>query len=305
MIKGQIFEGFLLVKSAEQRVSSNGSKYLDITLGDNSGDINGKMWDGTVAAPKAGSVVKARALLQEYNNRPQLRVDKLRPQDESDQVDMDVLIRTAPEPAEKMMGEIQERIERIKDEKLREVVNIRLGESGKKLMYYPAAQRLHHAERSGLLNHMSTMLRAAEALCGVYPALDSDLLAAGIVLHDLCKLTELSADEAGIVGEYTREGLLLGHIAVGVSKIEAACRAAGAPEEMRLALAHMILSHHDKPEFGSPRSPMFPEAEALHILDLLDARLDEMLRALAAVPPGGFTEKIWSLDRKLYRRGRT
>jgi len=301
-----MFEGFLLVKAAEQRVSSNGSKYLDITLGDVSGEINGKMWDGAVAAPKAGTVIKARALLQEYNNRPQLRVDKLRPLDESDQVDMAILIRTAPEPAEKMMGDIKERVERIQDEKLREIVNIRLRESGKKLMYYPAAQKLHHAERSGLLNHMTTMLRAAEALCGVYPALDPDLLAAGIVLHDLCKLTELSADDSGVVDEYTREGQLLGHITEGVSKVEAACRAAGAPEEMRLTLAHMILSHHDKPEFGSPKGPMFPEAEALHVLDLLDARLYEMFSVLETVPPGGFSEKIWSLDnRKLYRRGRT
>jgi 3'-5' exoribonuclease len=232
-------------------------------------------------------------------------VDKLRPLDEGEQADMNILIRTAPEPAEKMLGEIKERVNRIEDSKLKEIVNLRLDESGKKLMYYPAAQRLHHAERSGLLNHISTMLRCAEALCSVYPALDSDLLVAGIVLHDLCKLTELNSDETGVVDEYTREGQLLGHITEGVSRIEAACRKVGAPEEMRLVLAHMILSHHDLPEFGSPRRPMFPEAEALHILDLLDARMDEMNRTLSTVPPGGFSEKIWSLDRKLYRRGRT
>lgn len=102
MLRGQMFEGFLLVKAAEQRTSSNGGKYLDMTLADRSGEVNAKMWDGAAAAPKALSVVKVRGMMLEYNNRAQLRVDKMRLPEEKDPVDMNLLIPCAPEPPEVM-----------------------------------------------------------------------------------------------------------------------------------------------------------------------------------------------------------
>ena len=302
LIKGQMFEGLLLVRSAEQRTASNGSKYLDITLGDKSGEFNGKMWDGTVAAPKTGEVVKVRALLQEYNGRPQLRVDKLRtvPRDE---VDLTLFVPCAPRSGEEMLSEIKERAEQIRDEELKNVVKYRLEESGDAILYYPAASKLHHAERSGLLHHTSTMLKMAEYVCELYPALDKDLLAAGVILHDLDKLREIKADDMGVASEYTVEGMLLGHLVQGAVDLGRVCDKLGVRDELRIMLSHMLISHHDLPEYGSPKPPMFPEAEALHIIDLLDARMYEMDLALKAAAPGGFTEKIWSLDqRRLYRR---
>lgn len=152
------------------------------------------------------------------------------------------------------------------------------------------------------MHHTSTMLRTAQALCEIYPQLDGDLLAAGVILHDLCKLEELSADEMGVVSEYTVEGQLLGHLVQGVSALGRAAEKLGTRKELVLMLQHMILSHHDLPEYGSPRRPMFPEAEVLHIIDLLDARMFEMDYALKNTAPGGFTERIWSLERKLYKR---
>lgn len=302
MIKGQVFEGFLLAKSAEQRTSSNGSKYLDLTLSDLSGDVNAKMWDGATPPPKAFSPVKVRGMMLEYNGRPQLRVDKLRLPEANDAVDMALLIPTAPEPADDMRDALFARARAIADADLRAIVLYRLNESGDRLDYYPAAQKLHHAERSGLLHHTSTMLRAGEALCAIYPGLDADLLAAGVILHDLCKLTELSANEAGLASEYTAEGQLLGHLVQGVAMLLRAGEALGTPQELLLMLQHMVLAHHDLPEYGSPRRPMFPEAEVLHILDLLDARMYEMQANLAAIAPGTFTDRIWSLERRLYRR---
>lgn len=302
MIRGQIFEGFLLVKSAEQRTSSNGGKYLDMTLADRSGEVNAKMWDGTCAPPKVLSVVKIRGMMLEYNNRPQLRVDKLREPGEKDQVDMSLLIPCAPRPAGEMREEVFERARAIRNDKLRQLVLMRLEDAGDRLDYYPAAQRLHHAERSGLLHHTSTMLKGAAALCELYPALDGDLLAAGVILHDLCKITEMSANEVGLASEYTLEGQMVGHLVQGVAEINRLGREIGMDEELRIMLEHMILSHHDMPEYGSPKRPMFPEAEVLHTLDLLDARMYEMQRALESVQPGNFTERIWSLERKLYRR---
>lgn len=302
MIKGQMFDGFLLTRTATQRTSSNGSKFLDMTLCDISGEVNAKMWDGYTPAPNVADVLRVRGMMTEYNGKPQLRVDKMRVATEADDFDMSALAPCAPQPASEMMGAILDRVNKIEDDGLRELVLARLQECGDKLSYYPAASKLHHAERSGLLHHTSTMLKMAGYVCEVYPTLDSDLLAAGVVLHDLCKISEMASDEIGMVSDYTVEGMLIGHLVQGVAELSRLGRELGVKNETMLLLEHMILSHHDLPEYGSPKPPMFPEAEVLHILDLMDARMFEMNRALATIQPGCFTERIWSLDRKLYKR---
>ncbi|MBQ9855681.1 MAG: HD domain-containing protein, partial [Clostridia bacterium] len=182
------------------------------------------------------------------------------------------------------------------------LVLMRLEEAGEKLLFMPAALKLHHAERSGLLNHTSTMLKGAQMISELYPFLDADLIAAGVILHDLCKIDEMKSDELGMVSDYTREGNLLGHLVIGVSELNRCARTLGVRSELVTMLSHMILSHHDLPEYGSPKPPMFPEAEVLHTLDVLDARMNEMTHELSKVQPGSFTDRIWSLDRKLYRR---
>ena len=302
MIKGQMLDGFLLVRQATQRTSSNGSKYLDMTLCDISGEVNAKMWDGLTPPPPAAQVIRVRGMMLEYNGRPQFRVDKMRPAAEGDDVDMSALAPCAPYPPGEMLDYILNRVDAFQDKELKALVLMRLEECGDKLSYYPAASKLHHAERAGLLHHTSTMLRAAAAICEIYPTLDADLLAAGVVLHDLCKITEMDADEIGVVSDYTAEGMLIGHLVRGVSELDRCGRELKVRPELLMMLEHMILSHHDLPEYGSPKPPMFPEAEALHALDLLDARIFEMNRELKNAPPGGFTERIWSLERKLYRR---
>ena len=302
MIKGQMFDGFLLTRAATQRTSSNGSKFLDMTLCDISGEVNAKMWDGFTPAPAVADVLRVRGMMTEYNGKPQLRVDKMRVATEADDFDMSALAPCAPFPAGDMLDFILNRVDAFHDPELKQLVLTRLEECGDKLSYYPAASKLHHAERSGLLHHTSTMLRMAAHVCEVYPSLDSDLLAAGVILHDLCKITEMSADEIGMVSDYTAEGMLVGHLVQGVAELSRLGHSLHVKKETLLLLEHMILSHHDLPEYGSPKKPMFPEAEVLHILDLLDARMFEMNRALATTPPGSFTDRIWSLDRKLYRR---
>ena len=302
MIKGQVFDGFLLVRSCAQRTSSNGSKYLDFQLCDVSGEVNGKMWDGTIAPPPAAQPLRVRGMMQEYNSKPQLRVDKIRPVTDNDVFDMNMLVPCAPQPANEMLDVILNRVDAIENKQLKSLVLMRLEESEEKILYFPAAMKLHHAERSGLLHHTSTMLRAADVICEIYPELDADLVAAGVILHDLCKMTELNSDELGVVSDYTLEGMLIGHLVQGVAEIQRCARKLNIDPELALMVEHMILSHHDMPEFGSPKRPMFPEAEVLHTLDLLDARMFEMFGAIAGTQPGTFTDRIWSLDRKLYRR---
>lgn len=302
MIKNTVFDGFLMVRNAQQRTASNGSKYLDMTLTDISGDVNAKMWDGLTLPPEVATVIRVRGLMQDYNGHAQLRVDKMRPSVPEDNVEIEKLIPCAPRPADDMLDEILNRVDAMRNRQLKTLVLKRLEEAGDKLTYMPAALRLHHAERSGLLHHTSTMLRGAQMICEIYPFLDADLLAAGVILHDLCKIEEMKSDELGMVSDYTVEGNLLGHLVMGVSEINRCGRELGIDGELLVLIEHMILSHHDLPEFGSPKPPMFPEAEALHTLDILDARMNEMQHELGKIAPGSFTDRIWSLDRKLYRR---
>ena len=294
------FEGFLLVRSAEQRTSSNGGKYLDLTLCDTSGDINCKMWDGTVPPPRQGSVVKVRGTVQEYNGRLQMRIERMRTPGPEDDVDPSQLMPCAPETPQSMLKEIHTTIDRMKTPELQGILRELLAMAGDKLVYYPAAQRVHHAERSGLLHHTLSILRAAEKLLPLYPFLDGDLLRAGAIAHDLSKTAEFLSDEAGNVSDYSAEGQLLGHLVHGVAQVQEAARRAGVTGEYVLLLAHMVISHHGVAEHGSPRPPMFPEAEMLHMLDDMDAKMNEMEGVMRRTPVGAFSEKIWSLDRRLY-----
>jgi 3'-5' exoribonuclease len=146
------------------------------------------------------------------------------------------------------------------------------------------------------------MLRLAKALVDIHPWLDGDLLVAGVIIHDLGKLAEMQSDAAGLAADYTVEGRLIGHIVRGAIDIARVAERVGADPEKTVLLQHLVLSHHGKLEFGSPVLPKIPEAEALSVIDVLDARLFEMRDALAGVEPGGFSAKVWCLDnRELYR----
>ena len=300
LVRDMRFEGFLLVRSSDQRTGSNGGRYLDMNLTDRTGEINCKMWDGTVAPPQQGSVIKVRGLVQEYNGRLQLRIERMRPAVPADNVDLSKLVPCAPESPEVMLREINETIDRFESEQLRAVVREMLRLAGDNIVWFPAAQRLHHAERSGLLHHTVGMLRTAEHIISAYPFLHGDLLRAGVILHDLSKIDEMKSDELGNVTDYTRDGLLIGHLVRGVSRLAEAAKNVGVTGEMVVLLEHMIISHHGEAEYGSPRMPMFPEAEVLHWIDLLDARMNEMQGIMERVPAGAFSEKIWSLDRRVY-----
>lgn len=297
---GMRYEGFLLVRSADQREGKTGGKYLDMNLTDRTGEVNCKLWDGTVPPPPSGSVIKVRGLVQEYNGRKQLRIEKMRMSTPADGVDLSLLVPCAPEAPDAYRAEIEATIERFASEDLKKIVREMLRLAGDELEWFPAAQRLHHAERTGLLHHTCSMLRTAEHILQAYPFLKGDLLRAGVILHDLSKISEMKSDTLGNVTDYTREGLLIGHLVRGVAKLAEAARNVGVTGEIVVLLEHMIISHHGIPEYGSPKPPMFPEAEVLNWIDTLDARMNEMEGIMARVPAGAFSEKIWSLDRRLY-----
>ena len=300
--KDQPFEGFLIVRTASKRTNKNGDPYLDINLADDSSEINAKVWNTNEAAPEPGSVLKVRALITEYNGRLQMKVERLRKAEPNDQVDLSQLVAAAPRPSDEMLQELNQVIAEMENPVLKAITGELVKRAADKIDYYPAAQSMHHAERSGLLHHLTDMLAAAKAICSCYPYLEQDLVTAGVIVHDLGKLTEMDANKLGAVNEYTKEGMLLGHIVTGVADLRDAAKALGyqPDDEYPLLLSHMILSHHGIPEYGSPRPPMFPEAEVLNWLDVLDSRLNAMRAAQQRTNQGAFSDKVYSLDRRVY-----
>ena len=302
LTNGAHFDGIVLVRSAEFRTSQAGKKYLDMNVSDRTGTMNAKMWDASVAPPPVGSVIHIRASGNEYNGRMQLRLEKVETIHPKEFIDWNSLVPSAPEDPAAMRAEITAAAEAIPDSDYSLLTCALLERCGEKLLTFPAAKQMHHAERSGLLHHTVSMLRAAKALLPVYPQLNASLLIAGVIVHDLGKITEMDSDDMGFVSDYTLEGKLIGHIIRGVINIEETGKTLGIHPQKILLLQHMVLSHHGIPEYGSPKPPMLAEAEFLHLIDTLDARMNEMQEAISHTSPGNFSEKIWGLDnRQIYR----
>ena len=301
--KDDRLDGVLLVRTADIRRSSNGGLYMDLTVMDSTGEMNAKQWNlpDDAAAPSMNAAIRVKGLITEYNGKLQIRIDKFRLARE-EEITWGDLLPTAPEDPQEMYDELIECAQSLPREEFGRVASALLEERKEQLLVWPAAVSFHHAERSGLLYHTVTMLRAAKALLSVYTDLDPSLLLCGVMIHDLCKIDELNAGELGLASEYTKEGNLLGHIVYGVSHLQDVCRQLEVSEETKLLLEHMILSHHETPEYGSPKPPLFPEAQVLHLLDMMDARLFAMREALLTTPKGTFSDRVRSLEgRKLYR----
>ena len=300
---------YFIVKKSAVKTGSNTKAYLDLLLADSTGEISAKKWDIAdeelqgLEKIKEGIVIKVKALVTEWNGMKQLRVTRIRHTSAEDNIDMKDYIKAAPEDPEEMYAYIFARAEAFEDDDLKRICLKELTDNREKLMYYPAAQKNHHAEMAGLLYHVKRMLMMAERACQVYTNLDRELVMAGVILHDMEKLNEIESNNMGISTGYSFEGKLLGHLVQGVKKIDSLSKELGIPEEKAVMLEHMILSHHYEPEFGSPKRPLFPEAEMLHYLDVLDAKMFDMQEALDKTEPGEFSDKVWTLDnRTLYRR---
>ena len=299
---------FFMVKSIGIKVGSNNKQYLDLHLADNTGEVSAKKWDVSegeqpaLSAIKEGNIVKVKAQVTEWNGMKQLRVLRIRKSTEADVLELSDFIKAAPEQPEDMYRFITDCANEIKDDDLRRLTTKLLVDNKDRLWYYPAASRNHHAEYAGLLWHMKRMIMSGKALCKIYDFLNEDLVVPGVIIHDMEKLNEIDASENGIASGYSMKGQLLGHIVQGVTMIDELCKELGIDEEKAIVLEHMILTHHYEPEFGSPKKPMFPEAEILHYLDVMDARMFDMEEALDGVAPGGFSERVRVLDnRRIYR----
>lgn len=301
-------EGYCIVKTAEKKINVKGIPYYDMTLSDKSGEINAKLWDYKEELHgdyEAGDFVKVRGTLSKYNGVDQFKIDRIRHVREEDGVDISQYVPSAEYAGKDMLAQVLSYVEKIGDEEIKRLTKAILKDNEEKLLFWPAAFKLHHAVRGGLLYHTLSVLKLCDAVCRLYPCVDRDVLFAGATLHDICKIDEFTVNNVGMVKSYSVKGELLGHLVMGAMEIERKARELGISEGKALLLEHMAVSHHGDPEFGAAVRPMTLEAEILNQLDTLDATVFEISAAVSAVEKGEFTQRQWALDnRKLFNTGR-
>jgi 3'-5' exoribonuclease len=277
--------GFYLCIRKEVRTSRNGDEFMTVVLQDISGDVAGKIFNEVETLREefqAGEFVKVQARGSLYNQRLELVIDKIRrvhaDRDRLDGFREEDCIRASPHSADEMWSALQQHVASVEDGHIRALLTHLVAAHADKLKIWPAAQTVHHAYRSGLLEHVLKLIETTTALAAAYDA-RRDLLVAGVILHDIGKLQELSYDTAT---QYSIEGNLIGHITLGVLMLrEAAAAVPGFPPMLLTELEHMVLSHHGSKEFGSPVEPMTVEAFILATCDELDARMHQIHRHIA------------------------
>ena len=302
---GTDLDGEYCVRSRDLRQRRGGGSYLALMLGDRTGDVAGLVWDNVERISKIcepGVVLRIRGQVQRYNQRLQVVVrsaDALRP----DEVDQSLFVRSSALDPDILWQQLMASIEEVGDPHLKQLLFRVFSdpEVARCFKVAPAARGMHHAFRSGLLEHTVSVVTVARRLARHY-RLHEDIVVAGALLHDLGKVWELAIDPSI---EYTDDGRLLGHLAMEVLFVD---RLIGElsefPPELRRQLLHMLLAHHGEYEFGSPRRPKTPEALLIHMVDNLDSKMAGMLEAIGG---GGDGEGAWSeysriLDRHVYRR---
>jgi 3'-5' exoribonuclease len=296
--------GVYLISNFNVKTSSNNKLYLDLKLQDKSGEIDAKIWNvknNEHEIFKAGDVIKVKGTVTSWQDNLQFKIEKVRMANK-DEYDIDNLVIAAPIDALETFEDIIALVNEFKSEDIKVITKTILTKYKEKLLIYPAAMSNHHSIKSGLLYHVKRMLEVGKALAMIYTTVDKDLLYAGIILHDIEKVNEMDADEMGIVSDYSRDGKMLGHLIMGVKTIAEVSKENNLDEEISVLLQHMILSHHYEPEFGSPKRPMFLEAELLHHIDMIDARVYDFDEINDSLENGKFSNPIWTLDRRrVYR----
>lgn len=295
---------FLLIKSADVRTAKNGKAFIAFTFQDLSGQMDGKYWDASpedVERFETGKVVKLTGRREMYQGNPQLRITALRPAGKGEPQTPELYIENAPLKKETMADTINKAIFEITNANMNRVVRHLLTKHQHEFFQMPAAKKLHHAFAGGLAFHTVSMLNIAAMLCDQYEELDKSLLYAGLILHDLGKVMELS----GVAStEYTLEGNLVGHIVIVYEEIAKACEQLkiDSKSEDILLLKHMVLAHHGHLEYGSPVRPKLREAEVLFMIDNMDASINMLNKALSRTEPGEFSERIFGLDNRTFYR---
>lgn len=305
--EGHPFLGFLLAQEAAYKTSTKGSEYLELKVGDASGDLKAFLWDvraveGDMDAIRPDAFVWVKGTVTSYNGRLQLKLDKVRAAADSELPDVSAFFPVSDRPVPEMLAELDAVLASVQDPWIAGLLKALFVEDTQLRAAFaqaPAAKSMHHAHLGGLLEHTLSVVGMAEAACAHYPDLNRDLVVAGVLLHDVGKTAELSYQRSF---GYTDAGNLLGHISLEAEWISRAARQMpGFPEPLRLHILHIVLSHHGRLEFGSPVLPKTPEALLVHYLDDLDGKLEVMFRACREASGGAWSPYSRALDRMVYR----
>ncbi|MFA5283185.1 MAG: HD domain-containing protein [Bacilli bacterium] len=291
--------GQYLVINANKGVTNTSVSYLNVTLQDNTGTIEGRKWDASENdflnfAP--GNIVEIDADAILYKNILQLKIlsgSSLN----SDSIDVSRFVVASPVPQKDLEAKLAQYINSIKNVDCSLIVKTIVKKYYKDYIVFPAATRNHHDFACGLLFHTLSMADLAELISQHYPDVNRDLLLSGVLLHDLGKTLELSGP---VIPKYTTRGKLVGHISIMHAILVEEVDKLNIKSEIPVLLEHMILSHHGQYEFGSPVLPLTKEALLLSMIDDMDAKVNILDKALSITEPGDFTQKIFALDDRYF-----
>ncbi len=302
----QSVTAFFSASTKSLRDKKDGGKYLALVLTDRTGSMEARMWDNAAEASpefEQGDVVKLKAQVCRYQERLQMKVERIRAALDGEYDPADFLPATTKD-VDVLWAELNAYVDSFRDPHLKALLRAFLDdpEIVSAFRQAPAAKAMHHAWLGGLLEHVVSLMGVCELAAKHYPEVHRDLLLTGALLHDIGKLHELVWKKSF---DYTIQGQLLGHITIGYGMIEKKLETlADFPPRLRVLVEHMVLSHHGHYEFGSPKLPMIPEAILLHYLDDMDAKMQtvrsEFSRAATAGRDGAqMTEWVRALERPL------
>ena len=306
---GQTIDDIYIVKDPILRSTTRGDLYIAMFLSDRTGQLNGRMWQATEtiyrSLPKPGFVhIKGRSEL--YQNNLQIVINNVAVVDPG-KIDIDDFLPRTKKDTKQMFEEVKETVGRIENAQLKSLTKAFLDDNElmEKFCNSPGGMKLHHDYIGGLLEHTHNMLRVAVAILPLYPDVQTDLVLAGIFLHDIGKTEELAYDMAF---SYTDSGQLIGHISKSLLMINQkadSLRSGGTQIEQAIldAIGHIILSHHGAYEFGSPKLPATAEAFMVYYIDGLDAKINQVTSAIdKEVGDSNWTAWQNSLQTRLYRK---
>lgn len=297
---GDSVENFFLIHRATQGVTAQGKDYMTLYLQDKSGDIEAKLWTVTkddMKILKPEIIIWVKGDVINYRGRKQMKVNQFRLAIAEDGVKTQDFVDGAPLSPNEIQDELSHFILEIENAHLQRITRHLLKKYQDKFFTYPAASSHHHNFAGGLSYHVLTMLKIAKSLCDIYPLLNRSLLYSAIILHDIGKVRELSGP---VATTYTVEGNLLGHISIASDEVAEAAKELGIDSEEVMLLRHMILAHHGKMEFGSPKLPHLKEAEILFFIDNIDAKMNMFDKAFKKTEKGQFTERIFGMDNRQF-----
>jgi 3'-5' exoribonuclease len=278
------------LRAKDLRKTRSGQDYLDLTVGDATGAITGKMWSDAIRkwghdfVP--GDFIKIEGHVESYRDRSQIIVDKIRRADPAEIPDVSILIRTSQSEPSSLLEELKATAATLQPESLSEVVLHILDKYSSALMTCPAARMIHHAYKGGLIEHVCAVTRKVEAILLIEENINRGVALAGAILHDIGKILEFNPNGQ----DRTPEGRLIGHVALGLKIVRNAALEKEVGDTAWLAeIEHIILSHHGETQFGAPVRPLTREAIVVHFIDNLDSKLKIIEEALETADSAGFS----------------